>query len=303
MRSKSINVKPSLYPALPFHIIRAVSFIATLIVGIILAVFIYHLHTASHKLPWTFLVLVITAGLSLLNLVFTTIIHCCYGLSPRLSLTFNGICLFLWLLSLGLLSWSMYQTILTTCTATYWATSTGITVCKIYKVLFSFTAIAVASHIAACVLDIVVRNRQTRLGEYDPMASNPMLGEVKLQDRSAPLPAGPPPEYLGPHLSERYHNGSPEHLGPHPSERFHDDDEFHDIPEPAHAHAAGPPGTAYGGHDTFDDYHAGGEAQGYYQPSPVHSRQGTPRVRFDAVSDYGYNHPPEQTSYDPAAYR
>lgn len=55
MRSKA-SVKPSLYPPIPFHVIRTIALLSTLIVGIILAVFIYHLHQSNHKLPWVFLV-------------------------------------------------------------------------------------------------------------------------------------------------------------------------------------------------------------------------------------------------------
>ena len=52
----SASVKPSLYPPLPFHLIRAFSFFSMVIVGVILAVFIYHLHEQNYKLPWVFLV-------------------------------------------------------------------------------------------------------------------------------------------------------------------------------------------------------------------------------------------------------
>lgn len=64
MRSKS--VKPSLYPPVPFHTIRAISLLSSVIVGIILAVFIYHLKSGGYKLPWAFL-LVSTFALCLAN--------------------------------------------------------------------------------------------------------------------------------------------------------------------------------------------------------------------------------------------
>ena len=53
---RSASVKPSLYPPVPFHIIRAFTLFSSLIVGIILAVFIYHLSQQGYKLPWVFLV-------------------------------------------------------------------------------------------------------------------------------------------------------------------------------------------------------------------------------------------------------
>lgn len=56
MRSKSASVKPSAYPALPYNIIRAIALLASIVVAIILAVFIYHLHADGYKLPFAFLI-------------------------------------------------------------------------------------------------------------------------------------------------------------------------------------------------------------------------------------------------------
>ncbi|KAL2870484.1 uncharacterized protein BJX67DRAFT_286050 [Aspergillus lucknowensis] len=168
MRRKS--VKPSEYPPLPFHLIRFFTFASSLIVGSILAAFAVNLHNADHKLPWAFLVLIIAAFLSLLNLALTTVLHCCYGLSPRLSLITNSVVFVVWSIALILFSWAVSHTILTTCNATYWATSTGIAVCRIFKALFTFTIIGAAFLIASIGLDIFAYRRTTRLGEYDPMA-------------------------------------------------------------------------------------------------------------------------------------
>lgn len=54
MRSKA-SVKPSVYPPVPFHSIRILAFLSSVVVGIILAVFIYHLHADGYKLPFAFL--------------------------------------------------------------------------------------------------------------------------------------------------------------------------------------------------------------------------------------------------------
>lgn len=53
---RSASVKPSAYPPLPFYLIRSFVFISALVVGVILAVFIYHLHADGFKLPYSFLV-------------------------------------------------------------------------------------------------------------------------------------------------------------------------------------------------------------------------------------------------------
>ncbi|KAE8151215.1 hypothetical protein BDV25DRAFT_128982 [Aspergillus avenaceus] len=285
MRAKS--VKPSAYPPIPFHAIRAVGAISTLVVGIILAVFIYHLSQGSQKLPWAFLVLLITAVLSLLNYILTTVTHCFYGLSPRLSLVSNSICLLLWLISLGLLSYSMSKTITTTCNATYWATSTGILVCRIYKALFGFTVLANIAYIAAIALDVIVRRRQTRLGEYDPMASNPGLNDYKMHDRNSSVMSGSMGPYPG--------------VDEHPAYRSNPDDVYKDVPAPGEYPAQRMPPPVYGSSTTFEQHHAG-EEHDFSESAPAH--RGGPRVRFSNPGYNGYSQPLEQsTHYDPAAYR
>lgn len=53
---RSPSVKPSAYPPLPFHLIRFLISLSSLVVGVILAVFTYHLHADGYKLPYSFLV-------------------------------------------------------------------------------------------------------------------------------------------------------------------------------------------------------------------------------------------------------
>ncbi|KAJ5525529.1 hypothetical protein N7494_012179 [Penicillium frequentans] len=158
--------KPSDYPALPFHGIRFLSFLSSLIVAIILAVFIYHLHADGYKLPFAFLILLIVSLLSLLNVIFTSLINCACSLNTKLSIILNFLIFLLWALGLALLSYNMAHTILTSCTTEYWGNSTGENVCRMYKVLFTFTILATASNIALLALDGIVRRRQNRLGAY-----------------------------------------------------------------------------------------------------------------------------------------
>ncbi|KAJ5983992.1 hypothetical protein N7481_006091 [Penicillium waksmanii] len=272
MRSPKItSVKPSIYPALTFNIIRAAALLASIVVGLILAVFIYHLHADGYKLPFAFLILLITAVFSLLNVLFTTVINCSCGLSPKLSIILNIILLLLWLLSLALLSYSMSGTILTKCTTADWANSTGISVCRSYKALFSFTVIGTAAYIASITLDVIVRRRVNRLGVYNPMESAAMLGEdpadVKLANRrSDPFAYDPDP--TPPVMAGGNHYG--------------------DVPAYSHAYS-----HSYS--NSLDNAHAQ-ESSGFLD----NAHAGTaPRVRFG--SDQGY--PPSQTQYDPAGYR
>lgn len=55
MRLRSAT-RPSAYPPVPFHSIRAFSLISSLIVAAIMFFFMYHLRNDGFKLPWTFLV-------------------------------------------------------------------------------------------------------------------------------------------------------------------------------------------------------------------------------------------------------
>ncbi|KAJ5164329.1 uncharacterized protein N7500_006159 [Penicillium coprophilum] len=273
---KSPSVKPSAYPPLPFHLIRFLIFLSSIVVGVILAVFTYHLHADGFKLPYSFLVLFVSAGLSLLNILLTSVIHCSCGLSTKLSISVNILLTILWALSLGLLSWSVASTITTTCTTTHWGNSTGIAVCRSYKALFTFTVTGLVSYIAAVWLDVVVRRRQTRLGVYDPMGSHPGLDDsgafdVKMDDRhSESTPALHDYDNVPPAMSGAYGQG--------------------------HTHV--PPV-----YERNLEYAHAGDAQDYYDSAPGMSHRGAPRVRFSAYEQDGHQRPAEHTGYDPAMYR
>ncbi|KAJ5125825.1 hypothetical protein N7448_005140 [Penicillium atrosanguineum] len=263
MRSKS--VKPSAYPALPFHGIRFLIFLSSIVTAIILAVFIYHLHADGYKLPFAFLILLIASLLSIINVIFTSLANCACGLSTKLSIMLNTLLLLIWLLALALLSYNMAHTILTSCSATYWGNKTGISICRSYKALFSFTVTGTASMIAALWLDIIVRRRANRLGAYDPMGSMAAVGEdpadVKLADR----------------------NGSSSVVA------------YDAVPPPM----SGAQGRPY--NHTLEYGHAGEAAQ-YYDSAPARSRRGESRVRFGS-EDAGYPAQTHQTGYDSGMYR
>ncbi|KKK15840.1 hypothetical protein ARAM_004546 [Aspergillus rambellii] len=292
MRSKS--VKPSDYPAFAFHTIRVFALLSAIIVAIILSVFIYNLHSANQKLPWAFLVLIITAFLAILNYTLTTITHCCYGLSPRLSLTTNSIVLLLWLASLVLLAWSMSHTILTACTTTYWATSTGISVCRVYKALFAFTILGTLTYLAAVALDIIVHQRHTRLGEYDPMAVG--LAEYK-PGRHDRMSSGGVGEGLGPEQQQQQQHLQEDRIPLVHHQRQVSEDVDAPYPRPL-MHV--PPPPSY----TSANVDSSLEAQEEYSDTaPAWSQRRGPRMRFSAYNNPSYDHSGEQTSYDPAGYR
>ncbi|CAI7635138.1 unnamed protein product [Penicillium glandicola] len=276
---RSPSVKPSAYPPLPFHVIRFLVLLSSLVVGVILGIFTYHLHADGYKLPYSFLVLFVTSGLSIVNIILTTIVHFSHGLSTKLSISLNLLLTILWALSLGLMSWSMSSSLTTSCTTTYWGNSTGITVCRSYKAVFAFIVIGLVSSIAAVWLDVIVRRRQTRLGEYDPMGSHPFddsgAFDVKMDDRH---------NELTPALHD-YDNVPPAMSGAH-----------------GQGHPQAPP--LYEGNS--EHAHAG-EAQDYYDSAPGMNHHGAPRVHFSAYDQEGHQdghqRPAEHTAYDPAMYR
>ncbi|KAL4886997.1 hypothetical protein BJY04DRAFT_44948 [Aspergillus karnatakaensis] len=285
------RVKPSEYPTLPFHLIRFITFVSSLVVGIVLAVFAYNLHNADHKFPWAFLVQIVAAFLSLLSLTLTTFLHCCYGLSPKLSLILNTIVFIIWAISLVLLSWSVSHTILTTCNSTYWGTSTGITVCRIFKALFTFTIIGTAALIASIGLDILAYRRHTRLGEYDPMAGQGHnLGAYKSQHErdssvlsaSFPHPAGPMEDDRSPLVAS---GGA---YSPHVRGRSEED-----IGQSRPVHQPPP----YSGEVSPERYSDAGHGYG--------QSQSLPRLRMSDYENpaYGYGQHAQQTAYDPTGYR
>ncbi|KAJ5825625.1 hypothetical protein N7474_002763 [Penicillium riverlandense] len=258
MRSKQMPFGPSIYSPLPFHLIHTIFFFSSAVVGAILSVFIYHLHKDGYKLPFTFLVLLVSSILSLLVILLTSIIQCICGLSTQLSMTLNTLLLLLWVISVALMSWSMSGTILTQCNTFYWGNDTGIAVCRSYKALLAFTVTSLVACIAVLWIDLRARGiqRRYRHGQYGVvMGSEPGLGEgpvsadVKLAERNyepAPVPVSVPPAAS-----------------------------FDEIPPPLPSQAA----QLYSA--PLERDHAR-EAQEFYEAASARSRHSAPRGRFGA---------------------
>lgn len=123
------------------------------------------------------------------------------------------------------------------------------------------------------------------------MGSNPALGDVKLEDRNS--------AYMG-------HGHTPSLGGnPYREDHYREDDEIFNVPHPVHARDGYPPEYWGGRRDSLDGELVGepryyGEGTGYYanEHPPAPAWMSAPRARFG-----GYSHPPEQTGYDPGAYR
>ncbi|BDD62846.1 hypothetical protein MPDQ_004749 [Monascus purpureus] len=282
MRPRS--VKPSFYSPFPFHAVRLLILLSAIVVVLILIVFIVQLHSKSLSLPWPFVVQIAASALSIIEITLTTLLYCAHGLNPRFSLTLNSILFVLWAICLGLLSYAMANTIMTSCTTAYWGTSTGIRICRTYKALFAFTALAVVGHLTAAFLDVIARNRETHRGKYgrmsvgdvkpDEQSDNSLISDGDLYHRLSPLPA--------------QHNAQPSRVTPPPA-----------------YHTAEPYNTV----DLAERHHAG-EAAEYYDATVSYSNAGSRgrgrgHVRTDtgdSESYYGeYGHSSEASRLVPGS--
>ncbi|KAJ5612499.1 hypothetical protein N7510_005693 [Penicillium lagena] len=269
MRSKQMPFGPSIYSPLSFHIIRTIAFVSSAVAGTILSVFIYHLHKDGYMLPYTFLVLLVSAILSLLTILLTSLIQCTCGLSTQLSTTLNTLLLLLWLTSVALMSWSMSGTILTQCNTSDWGNGTGIAVCRSYKALYAFTVTSMMACIASLWIDIRAQGiqRRYRRGQYGVvmgsefrLGEDPVGGDIKLAERNyepGPVPVSMPAAAT-----------------------------FDEIPPPSTSQT----GQIYSA--TLERDHAR-EAQEYYEAASARSRHSAPQGRFGAGAvgrGHGYGH-------------
>ena len=174
--------KPSAYPPLPFHAIRALQLISSVIVSSILFYFTSSLSTSHHSLPWTFILvqfpshpflphtntgqLLSTALLTLVSLACTFALHQCHGLNPTFALSTNAVLTILWAVSFALLSWWSSGTLSRVCTEDNWDNETGIAVCRMYKALFTFSLLGMVATIVALGLDVHVKKQAGARGQF-----------------------------------------------------------------------------------------------------------------------------------------
>ncbi|THW21916.1 hypothetical protein D6D23_06244 [Aureobasidium pullulans] len=150
----------------PFHAIRAAQLVSSIIVGSIMAFFIYHLQHDHWPTPWTFKVLMSVSWITIAMLATTITLHLRSGLNPRLNLIFNGTVFVIWTMGFGMLSWWMWGTLTHFCDVSHWNDGTGIMVCKIYKALFSFALLGLISTLMAVALDIHISRMNTLRGQH-----------------------------------------------------------------------------------------------------------------------------------------
>ncbi|KAH3938989.1 hypothetical protein HBH70_125490 [Parastagonospora nodorum] len=183
--------KPSAYPRLPFHAIRAFQLISSVIVSSILFYFTSSLSTSHHSLPWTFILLLSTALLTILTLACTFALHQFHGLNPILALSINAVLGILWAVSFALLSWWSSGTLAHVCTEDNWENETGIAVCRMYKVLFSFSLLGLVAALVALGLDVHVKKQAGARGQFQTIGMGAGSdGKGRAEDRAGGAGAG-----------------------------------------------------------------------------------------------------------------
>ncbi|KAE9969800.1 hypothetical protein BLS_005205 [Venturia inaequalis] len=216
---RGTKVAPHTYPKLPFHGLRALQLLSSLIVGSIMVYFIYYLSHDHWNIPWTFVFFTAASGTTVIALCTTIILHCCFGLNPRFNLFINGGLFMLWGAAFGMLSWWASKTLTHRCKVEDWNDETGVMVCRIYKALYAFGCCGFVSTLCALVLDVIVWKRATRLGNFtalnDDKATVVPYNDVDLPTYNRSQPAenpatgyGVPEEQFG-YDDTHYHGAHP----------------------------------------------------------------------------------------------
>ncbi|KIM92647.1 hypothetical protein OIDMADRAFT_80037, partial [Oidiodendron maius Zn] len=151
-RSKS-RMAPSTYRRGPFYGIKIVQLVASFVAFGITAYFVSMLRGSYMSVPWIFIVHLIVFAISTISLAIAISVYSRATPTPKISIIFNGVLLAFWALSFGPLTHSLRPTLTTTCSAETWNNSTGIMVCRLYKILFTFEIIALASTLLGLALD------------------------------------------------------------------------------------------------------------------------------------------------------
>ncbi|KAI4676961.1 uncharacterized protein J4E84_009261 [Alternaria hordeiaustralica] len=163
MAPRKTRVKPTAYPFLPFHTIRCAQLLSSLVVASIMFYFLRELAHDGYRLPWTFILLMTVSLLTLAALTTTIVLHFRHGLSASLNLILNSVLTLLWTVSFALLAWWCSGTLAHVCDADSWESDTGVSVCRMYKALFSFALLGFVATGCALGLDVkVMRGTRTR---------------------------------------------------------------------------------------------------------------------------------------------
>ncbi|KAI4251164.1 MAG: hypothetical protein LQ352_005026 [Teloschistes flavicans] len=196
MPTAKITQNPSPYNALSFHLLRLAQFVSAAIVTSVVCFFGHYLLVEHYNLPWTFIVLLAAALVTIVTLLASSALYHFRTLSPRHNLILNTALSCLWILGLSFLTWNLGWTLGHRCLLKTWHNEAGIMVCRLYKACTAFTVMGLLSTLLALALDIRTHRGTTHLGHYNRM-NEPL--DVK---RSPPSISSPMPQYP-PYSSQR----------------------------------------------------------------------------------------------------
>lgn len=106
------------------------------------------------------------ALLTLFTLTATVVLHCFYGLNPVLNTILNSGLALLWAIAFSLLSWWSAGTLSHVCNKDSWDDELGVSICRMYKALFSFSLLGLLSTLVALVLDVHVQRQAVVRGRF-----------------------------------------------------------------------------------------------------------------------------------------
>ncbi|KAL6249139.1 hypothetical protein RBB50_004202 [Rhinocladiella similis] len=273
--------RPQVYPRLAFHVIRAIAFISAAIVSGILIYFCIQLKHDGFKLPWTFIVILLSSLLSLLALLVTSLIYAFAFLNPLLNLISNSSILLVWTVGIALLTYNMYGTLGHSCSRTNWANNDGMMICRTYKAFYSFNIFGWLAQVALIILDIRSRRKQTALGRYNRMmmasggaaaAADDKDKDVRLNDLD--------------HSYNPYGGGGTAGTETYPQSHSQSQSQSQSQPLYPHSHSQSQDDVPYG----VTDY-SSSSARQMYRPAPAPARAQAPAPTYSSSSAYtGYNY-------------
>ncbi|KAI8931591.1 hypothetical protein NX059_011245 [Plenodomus lindquistii] len=169
MSFRKDRVGPTQYPPIAFHGIRCAQLVSSIVVASIMFYFCSELAHDNYKLPWTFILLFTVSLLTIIALTTTIALHYFYGLNPVLNTSLNSSLTVLWAVSFSLLAWWSSGTLAHVCNVDNWGSDAGISVCRLYKVLFSFTLFGLVSTLLALLLDMKVQRSAVKRGKFQQL--------------------------------------------------------------------------------------------------------------------------------------
>ncbi|TGZ79539.1 hypothetical protein EX30DRAFT_342182 [Ascodesmis nigricans] len=180
-------------PKLPFFALRFAQCVASVLVLGVLGYFQHHLWRADYPTPWEFALLDTASAITLLNAVATTLLLCCFSLSPIAILIIDTFLSLFWLISFSLLLRAMGSTTTSKCDTREWGSSSGIRICHLFKSLVAFSLLSVITIAGSAIFAFFIKKKANSGVKYAP-ALNPINSQLANQEtkyHGAKIPGTP----------------------------------------------------------------------------------------------------------------